>query len=345
MSAQPGRMTPIIRGLMNRQWGLITRPQALAAGLEPLTVVSLVRRGSWVLVRRGVYAEAATWNAAVRWEDRQIMRDRAASLRVSMPHVMSHESAALELDMAVLRPAKDFTHLTRPGVVGSHLRHGVKHHLAPFREHEVAEIQGRRVLGPARTAADISREHGVVAGTVAFDSAYRAGAQPADMVGALTPMVCWPGVTVARAAYDASDPGSDSLGETLARGLVEELGLGRPQTQFGLTDGGRTVWCDLRLGRHVFEFDGRAKYRRRQDGGLADIDEGDVVWFEKKRQDWVCGFKLGMSRIVWDDLWGARRRVALRELEREYLDTVARFGTSIDDLTTYCPRLERRRAA
>ncbi len=262
-----------------------------------------------------------------------------------MPHVMSHESSALELGMAILRPSVSFTHVTRPGVVGSHLRHGVKHHLAPFDDHQMAEVHGRRVLDAARTAADIAREHGMLAGTVAFDSAYRVGASPQDAARALLAMECWPEVTVARAACDASDPGSDSVGETLARGLVEELGFGRPETQFGLTDGNRTAWCDLRLGRHVFEFDGRLKYRRTEDGGVAQVDPDDVVWYEKNRQDWVCGFKLGMSRIVWDELWGDRRRVTLRRLEREYLDTVARFGTSVDDLSSYRVRRKRPRAA
>jgi Transcriptional regulator, AbiEi antitoxin len=337
-------MTPAVRGQLNRQWGLVTRPQVLAAGVDPAAIARLVRNGSWVQVRRGVYAESETWQAAQRWDERQLLHDRAASLRISRAHVMSHDSAALELGMAVLAQDRPTTHVTRPGVVGSHLVHGVKHHLAPFNEHQAVTVAGRVVLDPARTAADIAREHGLVAGTVAFDSAFRAGADRPAMTAALAAMAYWPGVTVARAAYDASDPGSDSLGETLARGLVEELGFGRPQTQFGLTDGVRTAWCDLRLGRHVFEFDGRSKYLRTEDGGLAEIAEADVVWHEKQRQDWVCGFKLGMSRIVWADLWGERRRAARHRLEREYLDTVARFGTSVDDLAAYRPRASRRRA-
>ena len=122
---------------------------------------------------------------------------------------------------------------------------------------------------------------------------------------------------------------------------MEALGHGRPETQFGLTDGTRTALCDLRLGRQMFEFDGHLKYRRVEDGGLADIDAADVVWYEKQRQDWVCGFKLGMSRLVWDDLFGSRRELTARRLEREYLDTCARFGTSIDDLTAYRVRRPR----
>ena len=130
-------------------------------------------------------------------------------------------------------------------------------------------------------------------------------------------MRSWPHVTWARDAVDLADPGSDSVGESLARLLVIELGLGRPQTQFGLTDGGRVAWCDLRIGRHVFEFDGKLKYHRPEDGGVATERAEEVVWREKQRQDWVCGFKLGMSRIVWADLWGDARRRALGRLARE----------------------------
>jgi len=155
----------------------------------------------------------------------------------------------------------------------------------------------------------------------------------------------WPNVTVVRAARHLADPGAESVGETLARLLVTELGLGRPETQFGLTDGTRTVWCDLRIGRQLFEFDGKLKYLPPQEGGVATRDPGEVLWSEKQRQDWVCGFKLGMSRIVWDDLWGDRRRLALARLARECADTAARFGKSIDDLAPFIVRTSRRRAS
>ncbi len=338
-------MTPRIEGIMTAQHGLITRRQALAAGLAPEAIDRATRQGAWVIVRRGVYTTRELWQSLPRIEDIQLTRDRAASLRIGRPHVMSHDSAALELDLAILRPKPPITHVTRPGVVGSHLRHGVKHHLAPYLLSQVAVAHGRPVLGPARTAADIAREHGVAPGVVAFDSALRAGTEPLEVERAISAMSYWPGVTVAREAWDAADPGADSVGETLSRLLVEALGHGRPETQFGLTDGTRTAWCDLRLGRQVYEFDGAVKYRRIEDGGLAQVDPADVLWYEKQRQDWVCGFKLGMSRLVWGDVFGPRREHTLRRLEREYLDTAARFGTSIDDLTPYLVRRPRRRRA
>jgi Transcriptional regulator, AbiEi antitoxin len=168
-------MHPAIAGIMATQHGLVTRRQAIAAGLAAEYVDRLARTGAWVTVRRGVYAETELWESLTRPEDKQLIRDRAASLRISRPHVMSHSSAALELGMDVLRATDQVTHVTRPGIVGSHLRHGVKHHLAPYRPDQVIEINGRRVLDPARTAADIAREHGLQAGVVAFDSALRLG--------------------------------------------------------------------------------------------------------------------------------------------------------------------------
>ena len=340
-------MRPDIKGTMGTQHGLITRRQAVAGGLEAREIDRLVRTGTWTAVRRGVYADSEYVASLTTARDRRLLRDRAASLRISMPHVMSHDSGADELGLEILDPPTGFTHVTRPGVVGSHLRHGVKHHLAPYAADDVVEVNGRRVLCPARVAVDIAREHGEPHGTVAMDSALRLGTTRSELESVIDRMTSWPNVNRTRTSLDLCDPGSESVFETLGRELVTELGFGRPQTQFGLSDGTRTAWCDLRLGRHVFEPDGRLKYRRPAEGGLADRDPEEVLWEEKLRQDWVCGFKLGMSRLVWADYWGARRPQALARLRREYLDTCDRFGTDIEDLEPYIitrPRHRRRPA-
>lgn len=161
------------------------------------------------------------------------------------------------------------------------------------------------------------------------------GVSLAELEAVLESMPCWPRIRTARAESELAESGAESVGETLARMLVIELGHGRPSTQFGLSDGRRQVWCDLRLDRHVFEFDGRVKYRAQDRGGVARRPAEDVVWDEKGRQDFVTGFKLGMSRIVWGDLWGAARVRARERLDREYLDTCRRFGTDISDLAPY----------
>ena len=99
---------------------------------------------------------------------------------------------------------------------------------------------------------------------------------------------------------------------------------------------------DFRIGRHLVEFDGWLKYQREGAGGYADRSADEVMWEEKRRQDWLCGFKLGMSRVVWSDLQPETWERTKARVLREILDTRARFGSSIDDLAAYVIRRPRR---
>lgn len=326
-------MYPRVRAELARNRGLITRTAALACGLSPEDLQRLVRSGEWVRVRRGVYCLAKDWEGLDEYVGRPVRRARAALMTMEVSAVLSHDSAARELAMPILRTRPELVHVTRPSnVVGSRTRHGVKHHGARFRRDQVVEVEGITMLNPARTAVDIGREHGYRHGLVACDSALRLGTTRAELRAAVAPMRCWPGVRAARSAVEDADAGSESVGETLARELVDGLGLGPVETQFELRDDTGWARCDLRVGRHVFEFDGLVKYQPAAAGGFAVDDPGDVVWREKQRERWVCGFGLGMSRIVWADFWGRERDVACERLRREYAESERRFGTSVDDL-------------
>lgn len=266
-----------------------------------------------------------------------------------MEHVRSHDSAAVVWGLAVPLPAEPVTHFTVP-VPGtarsrpqrSRFSHGVKHHLAPYgMVDRPTVVDGVPVLGLARTAVDLAREHDLHTGVAAVDGALRAGLPRSDLVAVTDRMPCWPHVNRVRQAIDLGDGGAESLGESLARMLVLRLGRGRPQTQFGLCRDGRTAFADLRLGRHLFEFDGRLKYHR---GVVDDRPAEQVVWDEKVRQDWFCSYSLGMSRLTWSDVIGPGTTAALARLEREVAATEARYGSDISDLTPYLV-VRRRRAA
>lgn len=331
--------------LQHQQRGLVLRRQVLASGVPPDALDRMLRAGRLVAVRRGVYASAEHWATLDEAHGRPLARAYAASLNMSMPHVLSHESAALALGMAILRPRRELVHITRFGVQGCRTRHGVAHHRAPFAAEQVLDVRGVPTFNLARTAVDIARSHpgvGLRHGVVACDSALRLRATRGELVAAVTPMRSWPGVSTAREAVSLSDAGSESVGETLTRLLLVSLGLGEPETQFGLHHEGRTAWVDLRVGRHLVEFDGRVKYQR---DGFAGVDAGEVVWREKRRQDWLCGFGLGMSRVTWDDVQPAAWERTRIRLVREISATHARLGTSVDDLAAYRPRQARRSAA
>lgn len=336
-------MNARVVALMSSQHGLVTRPQAVAAGMSTDQIDRLVRVKAWTVVRKGVYAESAFVATLRSVREQRLLADRAASMRIRSPHVISHHSAAYLLDLGVLHERPPSTHVTRPGIVGSHRRHGINHHRAPYSPDLLVERDGLMVLNAARTAGDIGRAAGLLQCKVAGDSALRCGTTQAELDAVAESMAGWPYATVVKDAFASTSPDTDSVGETLALDLVSELGFGVPQVQFGLTADGRTAWCDLRLGRHVFEFDGRVKYQRVDEGGFASDSPDEVLWFEKKRQDWVCGFKLGMSRLVWDDHFGLARERAKTRLTREYVETCRLFGTDVSDLAPYRPRGPRPR--
>lgn len=324
------------------QQGLILRRQALAAGATAKEVGELVRRGEWVAVRHGVYTTSAHWEELDPYVGRPRLEVWAATLKMQTPQVISHDSAAYLHGLSILEARPRLVHITRFGALGGRTRHGVKHHKAPFADEQIVFVDGQPVLDIPRTVADIAREHGSRHGIVAAGSALRMGVTKPALRAAVVPMRSWPYVTKPRQSIELADVRCENPGEDLTKLMLEETAMGVVHPQFGIRDGGRKAWVDFRVGRHLIEFDGRHKYQREEEGGYAEATPGQIVWREKKRQDWLCGFKLGMSRIVWSELQPDTWESTKRRLLREIADTHARFGTSIDDLAPYVIQGRRR---
>lgn len=322
------RMRPELRALAVGQGGLVTRQQALRAGYRERELKTLTgSRGAWVVVRRGVYAERAVWTTLTE-DDRYRARIRAVSLAATRPAVISHSSAAA-IHGLPLRPYwRELVHLTRTGVLGSRTEGGVKHHGARHDHGEVDRVGGLLVTGLARTAIDVAREFGFEDGVVACDAALQRGVRREDLELAVAVMAYWPYVAQARAAVAAADAGAQSIGETLTRLVVVSLGLGTPETQFELRDGNRVAYADLRIRRHLIEFDGRVKYVGRDRGGVADRPAEQILWDEKRREDWMRSHDggYGLSRVVWDDLTAVRRPQTARRLAEDIQRSDRLFG-------------------
>lgn len=314
-----------------QQGGVFTRAQAAADYSEREIRTRTRTAGPWVTVRRGVYCERSVWQALDEYDGPARLRDRAAHLMMRKEHVLSHDSAARLHGLPLLRPATELAHITRPGVGGSRTDHGVKHHLARLRPCGVTEVDGLPVSGLARTAIDVAREHGRAAGLGAFDAVLRRGVGQLEFREELGLMVCWPHVTVPKWCLEHADDGAESLGESVTRALLLEMGIVAPVTQFHVRTHLGVSRCDLRVGCHVIEFDGRAKYRRRDAGGLA-VESGEaVLWEEKRRQDAVCGLGLGMSRVVWSEILGRAKEDTKGRLRAEMAQTAQRFGTELPE--------------
>ena len=319
-------MKPGLLTIATEQHGLVTRAQAREAGYRGPELRGLTAtRGAWVVVRRGVYIDRTTWSALSelhQWK----LRDRAALLTGRSPVELSHDSAARLHGLPLVLLEHELTHVTRGDVQGSRTEHGVKHHRGPLPSPGRVTLEGLAATGLARTALDVAREHGLSAGLAACDAAARQGARKQDFTRELSTMSHWPGVTAARDAAELADPRAENAAESLARLLVLEVGIGEPEPQFALLLYDRVVWCDLRVGNHVFEFDGRIKYVGRADGGVSLRPAEEVVWAEKERERLICAEGLGVSRIIWSDFFGAARQRAVRRLRAEYAVTATRFG-------------------
>jgi hypothetical protein len=327
-------MDPRILGVMADQHGLITFAQARDLGLADREIASQVRRGGLTRIRQGVFAETGHWLALDPYRGQPLLRVRAAHLVVQRRHWFSHESAALILDIPLPDARKARVHLTRPRVLGDRSKAGIVHHKAVFWPTQAIVVDGLPVLGPARTACDLARGSGLTAGLAACDHVRRRGVTLGELRAVREQMAYWRGVKNVELAIDLSDPGAENFAESAMRELILALGIGQPTTQFGLRAEGRTVYCDVRVGRHIFEMDGKVKFIPVAEGGVASRNPVEVAWAHKQRQDFIMGFKLGVSRVTYRDL-GAGRAEAVARLRREYADTVARFGTDIGDLAPY----------
>ncbi|KQW49320.1 hypothetical protein ASC77_11600 [Nocardioides sp. Root1257] len=335
-------MQPKFAYYLTHQHGLIRRRQVLAAGMTVQQIATLVRGREWVVIRRGVYTTRAHWESLDRYVGRPQLEVWAAVLQMQTPHIVSHDSAAYLHRLPILEAKPRLVHITRIGALGGRTRHGVKHHKAPVRTERIEFIDDHPVLDLPRTVADIGREHGLRHAAVAANSALRRGVSRNALREAVAEMRCWPYVTVPRLAVEWADGRCENPGEDLTMLMLKQLGLGLVHAQFGIQERGRVAWVDFRIGRHLVEFDGRHKYQRDADGGYADRPAEEVVLDEKNRQDWLCGFKLGMSRVIWSEVQPDTWDETQLRLHREITDTARRFGTSVDDLAPYVIRRRRR---
>lgn len=324
--------------LLQDQHGLVTARQLARSGLDPRDVDRLVVAGRLVRLRRGVYVDCEAWDGLEPFREQPMLRMRAAGMSLrSTEYAYSHDSAAIVLRLGAPDPRTALVHVSRTKVHGDAVRAGVKHHLAPYRPEDVIEVDGLRMLGPARTALDMVREHGRAHGLAACDAAMRHGVTRPELRDSLARMTAWPHSRCMRWCIEHADPLAESYLESLVRDFVLELGIGRPELQLGLSDGHTTAFADIVVKRHFFEADGLLKYPV---GNPSGKDPAVVLVEEKRRHDFLTGFKLGSSRLTYVDLVSGRR-AALARAAREYADTCARFGTDTDDLAPY--RVERRR--
>lgn len=275
---------------------LLSRADALAAGLDDRDLARAVRRGQLTRVRRGAYlapSAAISTTRALVLATAAVLRDGSA---------VSHASAAVLHGLPLWRVGTERVHVTRsPPAAGSGSAR-VHLHVARLPEDDLTLVDGVLITSLARTVVDLGRSLAFESAVVVADAALASRqVTPAHLVACLARMGPVPGSRRASRVVAFADGHSESVGESRSRVLLHRLGLPAPELQVRLrrSNGPVIARCDFGWHDHrtVGEFDGRVKYRA--DGGR---DPAETVFREKQREDGIRDSGWEVARWTWADL-------------------------------------------
>lgn len=176
----PGQSYRQVYDMAADQHGYFTAEQARVAGIEPMNVVMMARRGTVERVARGVYRlvhfplsanalymEATLWPSGARG-------------------VVSHESALALHDLSDVNPARVHVTVPRSFRVRRAAPGYLAVHHADLRPDEVELVDGIPVTTPARAIRDCHAAHlGPELVRQAIDDGVRTGRLPARTADAL----------------------------------------------------------------------------------------------------------------------------------------------------------------
>lgn len=263
-------------------------------------------------LRRSAYVPAAEWER-LRAEDRHRLRVEAAVGAGGQERVFSHESAAVLLGLPVIGrfpPDVQTVQLHRSGGRSSGLvvRHGVKE-MPPL-----VQVEGVQVTAPARTSVDLARTRSFASGLAAADYVLHNELCTREQLSAeLERLRGCPGRRPALVVVERVDGATESVGESLTRARMYELGLPIPELQVPFSDADGLIgrvdffWPELGV---IAEFDGKLKYRA---DGLSPESAAETVWREKVREDRLRALGYTVVRLIWSDAleaWRLERALA-----------------------------------
>lgn len=270
--------------MLRRQGQLITRAQLQAAGYSARQLTGEGRR--LLRVRRGVYADRVADDLTPR--ALAVLEVRAARLVSDVDLVAAGATAALVHGLPLLGPPPERSQLVerrqdRPQ------HHGGSASLGPD---EVVDV-GVPVTSLARTAFDVARARGHLAGVLMADAVLAASVRRQALERVLDGRSGWPGAEAARTALSFAEPRSESPLESLGRVRFAEQGLAPPALQVLIADDdGPFARVDQCWEEHrtIAEADGALKYATAAD-----------LFAEKRREDRLRDAGFEVVRYTWDE--------------------------------------------
>ncbi|NLF05362.1 MAG: hypothetical protein GX593_10245 [Actinomycetales bacterium] len=269
----------------------------LARELPRAELAAHLRDGRWEKIRHGAYVEKIEIPDAYEQQRQRALAHVAAVGRQNVrERVFSHVSAALLHGLPVMGPVSQ-VHLAQTSPGGARDASDVRRHFVELPDSQVTSRHGLLVTSLERTLVDCATALPRRQGLVIADAALHVGADHDECSRILEGVRSARGVVAARWVLAASDPGTESAGETLARFEVLLAGLPRPVTQLRVEAESHVYWADLGWPEHrvLLEYDGKAKYEA---NGRASA----AVLAEKRRQDRLEAAGWTVVRVASPDL-------------------------------------------
>ena len=297
-------MVPELERIALHQSGVVFRRQAISAGYSPAEVGRQLRHGSWIQIRRGVYAVEPLPPAGPA---RLAIRAAAARLVLDGPAAISHHSAAALLGLLIPSGEPPWITLTRPPGAGSTRRGaGLNVHVAALPTQDIVVRHQLPVTSCARTVVDLARSLPIEQGLMLADSVlFRQQADAADLHQVTRRCWNWPGIRSAQRVLSIMDGRAESALESLCRLVFAQNDLPQPELQVVLGDEwtGWNVRVDFLWSaeRTVVEADGMNKYT-----------DSDVLRAEKLRQERIEELGYAVVRVTWTQIMRDRPNVIAR---------------------------------
>lgn len=290
--------------------GFFTRSEAKDYGYSDSDIQGATREGYWLRLRHGYYAYAEQC-AALEPRERHCLTARAVLHKLGDGYVLAGPSACAALGIDTWGADPETVHVVRASGRSALRAAGVQYHDFPVDPSDVVRIGDISVLRAERAVWQASCGLSTEGALVCMNSAlHRQVVEPAGLEEVMQAFDTWPGSRTARLAHRMADGRIETVGESRTFFLCWEFHLPRPEPQYAVYDEqGRLVartdfaWLEH---RHVCEFDGKVKYLRYLRPGES---VSDAVLREKHREDRVREQRLGVSRVVWIDLYGPTRRL------------------------------------
>ncbi len=300
-----------LAGAAATQGGVFFRHQALDERYTEKEIAALLRSGQWRRLRRGAYTTAETWG---RLDEvgRHVLLVRAVAQQLSGEVVVTGSSAVAVLGGPLWGVDLQQVHVHRDAGKSPRREAGVVHHVGALPDTEVIEVDGLWVTSPERTTFEACRRASFEVGVGLVDGVrFRRPFDPDRALAVIEAHRDWAGSVRASRALRFSSDRSATIGESRCRILMARIGLPAPTLQHPVHDESGTLLgiTDFYLEEFatVAEFDGKLKYGRalyERTGRIEDVDLGEVVWQEKRREDAIREQGHEVVRVVWPELTG-----------------------------------------